>query len=121
MEETLPIDEVRRLDAAIWQSFEGQVAALPQVATEKQTEYEALHQNLRRHIVTAQEEGSLPYGLDADRTAASVAATIIGLRTMALINPAHYTPEFLRSVVDDVIGRLAAEPASAHANASATS
>lgn len=107
MEETLPLDEARQLDAAIWLSFEGHVAGVPIIAEEQRTLYEGLHTSLRRLVVAAQEEGEVPSCADPDRAAAGIAAAIIGLRTMALINTQHYTPEFLVAVADDLLARLA--------------
>lgn len=107
MEETLPLDETRQLDAAIWLSFEGHVAGVPEIAEEQRTLYEGLHTNLHRLVVLAQEAGEVPSCADPDLTAARIAATIIGLRTMALINAQHYTPAFLVAVADDLLAKLA--------------
>ncbi len=113
MEETLPIDDSRHLNASIWLAFEGHAAGVPEIAEQQHAQYEQLHQNLKAQISRAQEDGEIPAATDPDRAAASVATTIIGLRTMALINPKHYTPEFLLAVVDDVLARLRTEPAPA--------
>lgn len=108
MEETLPVDESRHLDAAIWLSFEGEAAGVPRLAAEQRALYEDLHENLQRLVTAAQQEGDIPPHVDPDRAAGSVAATIIGMRTLALIHPDRFTPEFMLAVADDTIARLTA-------------
>jgi AcrR family transcriptional regulator len=110
VEEVLPIDDPRHLNATIWQAFEGHAASVPELAEQQRSAYEELHQSLKQRVQQAQAEGGIPAGVDADRAAANVVSTIIGLRTMALINPQHYTAEFMMAVTDDVLVRLANSP-----------
>jgi AcrR family transcriptional regulator len=110
IEEALPIDDARHLNATIWQAFEGHVAGVPELAEQQRSAYEELHQTLKGQVERAQSEGQIPAGLDPDRAAANIVSTIFGLRTMALINPQHYTPEFMLAVADDVLARLANAP-----------
>lgn len=107
MEETLPIDENRHLDAAIWLSFEGQAASLPRIAEEQRAQYERLHQDLAELVRAALAAGEVPPDTDPDRAAGSIAAAIIGLRTLTLINPQRYTAAFQLTVANDVLASLA--------------
>ena len=109
MEETLPISENARFDAEIWQTFEGHAVALPGVGAQQRYQYQFLQERLAGMVREAQALDEIAPEVDAARAGLSITATIVGLRTMALINPTLYTAEHLMAVADDVLARLAAQ------------
>ncbi|MEV7777056.1 TetR family transcriptional regulator C-terminal domain-containing protein [Kitasatospora sp. NPDC088351] len=97
--EFLPLDEVRRQEAALWLAFTAAAHTRPELRPCAAEMQDGMHALLSRVLHEARRAGGLPGGLDIELESTRLAALLDGLTMQATLRPDRYPPELLQQVV----------------------
>jgi AcrR family transcriptional regulator len=110
MEELLPLDEVRLLEAEIEVSFWGQSFGHRELAELQHEEFDNLLSGLRAVLVEADELGELRDGLDLDVVTHRLALLVDGLSVQRVLYPAKVPPERQVLLLEDLLADIRRDP-----------
>ena len=108
MQEALPLDEQRLLEAEIEVSFWGRALGSPGLAELQNAEFERLWRRLRALLADAAGRGELRAGLDLEEATHRLVALIDGLSVEAVLYPARVPPARQAALLDEVLAGLRA-------------
>ena len=103
MDEALPLDAQRDLEAQIEVSFWGRVLSSSELLTLQHSEFDHLLQRLRGHLLEAAELGELDPGLDVDVAAHELVMLIDGLSVERVLYPTMVPPERQLALLDRML------------------
>jgi hypothetical protein len=110
MEELLPLDEPRLLEAEIEVSFWGQSLGHRELADLQNEEFDNLLSGLRAVLSEAEELGELRDGLDLDVVAHQLALLVDGLSVQRVLYPAVVPPERQLLLLDGLLTDIRRKP-----------
>jgi AcrR family transcriptional regulator len=110
MEELLPLDEPRLLEAEIEVSFWGQSLGHRDLAELQNEEFDNLLSGLRAVLGEAEELGELRDGLDLDLVTHRLALLVDGLSVQRVLYPAMVPPERQVLLLDELLGDIRKGP-----------
>jgi TetR/AcrR family transcriptional repressor of bet genes len=105
--EVLPIDETRQRDWRVWLAFCGRAVHVPELAELHRTSYAEIQRAFADELVAG---GIAKDGADARNLAVAMVAALDGLGLRAVLEPAEWPRERLRSMLSFQLGPLLRDP-----------
>lgn len=106
LEDSLPLDDERRVEWKVWLTFWGHASFSASVAEHHHRRYSRWRQMIAEIVESAQRAGEVLAGLDPEREAEALVAFVDGLALQAMLEPGVFIPERQLALLHDHLQRL---------------
>lgn len=106
LEDSLPLDDERRVEWKVWLTFWGHAAYSSSVAEHHHRRYRRWRETIAEIVTSAQESGEIPRSVDPSREAEALVAFVDGLALQAMLEPAVFTPDRQLEILHSHVQRL---------------
>ncbi len=110
LQDSLPLDDERRVEWKVWLTFWGHAAYSASVAEHHHRRYVRWRETIAEVVASARDAGEVAAAADPGREAEALVAFVDGLALQAMLEPHVFTPARQLELLHAHVTRLSADP-----------